>query len=425
MKSLRFLDRRVGFSLGALSILFGTMAPAVVPAFASADSQITSRSIQMSTSAKSATGVSYNVTFTPNETGSQNMAIEFCNNTPLIGSACTAPTGMDLSAATVTTGTILGSGADVGANFVDFSATLASPTTITLGNVTNPDGTGLSNGTFYARIMVFDNATDAGAVDGSGSESTGTMLDDGGVALAVTDTIGVNAAVLESMTFCVFGDPNNNTSSANGTADDSGYLATLTTATNGPAANCDDSAHGSKSPSVQLGEVNSNVSALSTSTPSYAADWAQLSTNASSGAIVYLKTSNNCVGLFRAGESTNTDCQIPAAGGSLAAGTGGFGLSFGSAVSATGATGSIGINPAYGGGSYDMLNSGTTTGGTDPNGDGLTEDTTGTYGGYVFGSEGAPVANKDIPFALGASVGNDTPAGTYSANLSLVAVGKF
>lgn len=436
MKSLRSLDRRLGFSLGAVGLLLGMIAPAVVPAFASADSQITSRSVQMSSSGVGATGVSYKATFTPNETGAQNLAIEFCSNTPLIGSACTAPTGMDASAATVTTGTILGSGADVGANFIDFSATLASPTTITFGNIKNPTTSG--GATFYARVMVFDTAPHAALVDGSGSETMANIVDDGSVALATTPVIGVTASVLESMTFCVFGDPNNNTGSSNGTANAASYLASLSTSANGPGEACNDGStsngghsNGSPSPSVQLGQVSSSVSALSTATPSYAADWAQLSTNASSGAIVYLKTSNQCVGLHRTSQSSASVCDIPSAGattgGSLAAGTSGFGLSFGAAVGGgADSNGSVDVNSNYAS-HYAMLGSSASSSSGQGNSaeNGLTQDVTSTYGGFVFGSEGAPLSDQDVPFALGGSISNNTPAGSYSTNLNLVAVGTF
>ena len=455
MKSPRLLDRRIGFSVGALSVLFGTLAPAVVPAFASA-AQLQSRSIQMSTSAQSATPASYKVTFTPGTTeATGDIVLWFCNNTPLAGEACTAPAGLSLSSATLvsppgsevidTAGSYVGAGA----NYLVISGaslTASSAYTITVGNVTNPSGSGLSNGTFYGRIeTIADDATaeaaggDAahgGTADGSVITS---MADNGSVALAVQPTIGVTAAVLESMTFCVFGDPNNNTASTNGTADASGYLATLTTSANGPGLNCVDNSasngghsNGSPSPSVQLGQVSSNISALSTTTPSYAADWAQLSTNASSGAIVYLKTSNSCVGLHRIGQSSASVCDIPSAGatagGSLTAGSAGFGLSFGSAVSAgTGSGGNVDINTNYGSGSYAMLGSGASNSASQGNAaeDGLVQDTTSTYGGYVFGTEGAPVSAMDIPFALGASISNNTPAGSYSTNLNLVAVGKF
>jgi len=445
MKSLRFLDRRAGFSLGAVGLLLGMVAPAVLPAFASA-SQLTSRSMLMSTSVASATS-NYAITFTPATTGAADMDILFCDNTPLSGSSCTQPTGFSLSGATVS-----GDGAaydssdtsnpggssnnEVGLKTVTLTS---GANTITLTGVTNPS---TANHTFYVRIETFTGGsalTNAEAEFTADGTSTTGLTDNGSVAAATSSSIGVTAAVLESMTFCVYGDPNNNTPTpTQGTADASSYLASLTTSANGPGLGCVDNSttnggHNNSNPltSTQLGQVNSGVSALSTASPSYAAEWAQLSTNASQGALVYLKTSNQCAGLFRAGESTATDCQIPtvgaSSGGSMAAGVGGFGLSFGAAVSAgTGSSGTVGINTNYAGGSYAMMDStssATTSG--DPNGSGLTQDTTSPYGGYVFGSEGGPVASQDVPFALAGSISNNTPAGNYSANLNLISVGKF
>ena len=462
MKSLRFLDRRVGFSLGAVSLLLGTLAPAVVPAFASADNQITTRSIQMGTSAQSATGVKYTVTFTPVTTltagGGGDIVIWFCQNTPLVGSSCTAPTGMSLAGVNVvgvgseapdTTGSYVAKGA----NYIVIKAaalTGGSPYSVVLDGVTNPDGSNLTNGTFYGRVETFANTTDgqaAGGDAGHGGTSTGTVVtnikDDGSVAMAVSATIGVTAAVLESMTFCVFGDPNNNTATpTQGSADASSYLGTLTTSANGPGLGCVDNSttngghsNGAPNPSTQLGQVNSGVSALDTGHISYAVDWAQLSTNASKGAIVFLKTGNQCVGLHRTSQSSPTTCDIPSFGAtagntSTAAGTAGFGLSFGAASSAgTGSSGSVDINTNYdhSTGSYAMLGSGASTSSGQANSaeNSLVQDTTSDYGGFVFGTEGAPIASMDVPFALAATVGNNTPAGSYKADLSLIAVGTF
>ena len=123
MKSLRSLDRRVGFSLGAVGLLLGMVAPAALPAFASA-AQISSRSIQMSSSVESATGVKYDVAFTPAASAS-DVVLWFCANSPLAGAACTAPAGMSLSSATLTAagseGIVTSSYTGAGANYLVFN----------------------------------------------------------------------------------------------------------------------------------------------------------------------------------------------------------------------------------------------------------------------------------------------------------------
>ncbi|MGH7218550.1 MAG: hypothetical protein ACREGE_03870, partial [Candidatus Microsaccharimonas sp.] len=50
---------------------------------------------------------------------------------------------------------------------------------------------------------------------------------------------------------------------------------------------------------------------------------------------------------------------------------------------------------------------------------------TGPYGDPVLDTAGAPANNKNAQITFGASIANDTPAGLYSADFSLIATGKF
>jgi hypothetical protein len=50
---------------------------------------------------------------------------------------------------------------------------------------------------------------------------------------------------------------------------------------------------------------------------------------------------------------------------------------------------------------------------------------TSTYGDPILDTAGAPVNNMGMPLTFGASAANDTAAGLYSADLSLIATGKF
>jgi len=407
MKSIRFLDRRVGFSLASIGLLLGMVAPAVVPAFASA-AQITSRSISLSTSAKDATDVSYEVKFTAAQAGANAFVLDFCNDSPIPGQTCTAPTGFDASGATV------GSGAASVANTGNstLTVTLSAATTaggtvdVVLNGIKNPTVVTTSSIGFYARIVTYDTAEDA--ANYSDSDNGDGALDDGGVAMAITYGIGVSAAVRESLLFCV-----------SHTEPDTGCSGTV-----------DD-------PSVELGESSGAgvPKALSTSVVSNATDYAQISTNASHGAVVYLKNSNKCGGLERLGEDNyGTDsavCDIaPADGNTFTQAAGGgsayFGMLLGTAASAPSAanpTGTISTNAAYTGSSYNMVKSGSAA--TDDSGDSLIQDVTSTYGGYIFGTSQAPISDQDIPLTFGASASNVTPAGLYSATLSLIAVGTF
>lgn len=50
---------------------------------------------------------------------------------------------------------------------------------------------------------------------------------------------------------------------------------------------------------------------------------------------------------------------------------------------------------------------------------------TSPYGDPVLDTAGAPANNKKTQLTFGASAANNTPAGLYSADFSLIATGKF
>ena len=50
---------------------------------------------------------------------------------------------------------------------------------------------------------------------------------------------------------------------------------------------------------------------------------------------------------------------------------------------------------------------------------------TSTYGDPFLNTASKPANNQNMTLTFGASVTNDTPAGLYSADLSLIATGKF
>jgi hypothetical protein len=54
-----------------------------------------------------------------------------------------------------------------------------------------------------------------------------------------------------------------------------------------------------------------------------------------------------------------------------------------------------------------------------------TTGVTSTYGDSLLDTANLPVNNKNVQITFGASVSNLTPAGLYSADLSLIATGKF
>jgi hypothetical protein len=362
MKSLRFLDRRAGYSIGALGILLGMAAPALVPAMSSA-AVMTSRSITLSNSASSATSVSYEVKATlPGGLPADGGAfIEFCDaaSGPLIDTTCTKPTGLTVA------GVGVGSGGGTAADFDSTNHNVIKWTDGNMPGATSPDP--------------FVDAT-----------NLGTYVDSGAVALSTTATVGVTAYVLESMTFCVTG-------------------------TSAPAHDCTGTLN---SPSMTIGEsVGNGQLALDTTHVSTGTDYMLLSTNAVGGAVVNLKSdASSCGGLKLVG---GTGCIPAQTSGTVSAGTAGFGLKLGTLGDASGASATSGTIQSASGSSYDGTNyladyaAGNATG------------ITSTYGSKFVDTNGAAVNNKTLDFTMGATIGNNTPAGKYSANLNLIATGTF
>lgn len=355
-------------------------AVALIPLFSGTATagQVTSRSIQMSTSTPSATA-SYLVTFTPATTAAQSLVIDFCSNSAIIGGSCTAPTGFSASSVSFTAGTgttnwALGTtaastvkltkntGSNLGTSAVSF----------TLGNLTNSSTTG----TFYARIYLYGDTTYGGTGTAYSSPTAiGTNTDYGGFALSTAAAVSITATVMETLTFCV--------SAA------------------APGSGCS----GTSAPTLTIG--HGSPLTLDASAVDTAAAYHQLSTNANSGAIVNLKVTSStaCAGLSRDGGTT---CPIPAKGafGTVAAGTAFFGLNV---ANGSGGTGTVTADTDYGttAGSYGMANA-----------------TFGTYGDTISSATG-PVANVNSALTYGATAATTTQAGVYSATHSLIATGTF
>jgi|GEM_PF-299310 len=407
MQKRRLFDSRIGYLVASVGALFGVAAPAAIPAFASA-ATLTSRSVALSTSEKGATA-DYKVTFTPTATFDY-VVIDWCDSStgPIPGDDCTAPAGLKMK-----TGVTLGSTSpDAPTNLSGTPSlvvadeateyhtvleatptTATSPVSFTLKGVTNPSATG----TFYARIYTYTTAQYSDEDNGWTSPTAiGETTDTGGAALAINDTVGVTAAVREKLQFCVAGD------------NDSA----------GPTAGCADIA--SHPASLNLGEGTGDLKALDNEHVSTGVDWAQISTNAVHGAVVNLKSSTTgCGGLVLTGTST---CGIQASGAnddsnaSLAAGKGLFGVKVGTAVDASAGTLVGTLDPAgsYGSSDYFMdYVSGDGTG------------VTGPYGSPLLNTNSAPASNVNVPLTFGASVSPTTPAGKYSATLTLIATGTF
>ncbi len=355
--------------------------PAIIlPAITSA-AQLTERSVSLSSSSISAQNVSYEVKFT-SAGAAGAFVVDFCSNSPLIGQECTPPTDFDASEAGSTT-----------PNFTDVSALSASTLrvtgpiaagaqmTVVLNGIDNPS----TAGPMYARIITYDTALNANNYQ---SQAIGAgHVDDGSAAISITNTIGVSADVLESMTFCISGDT---------ISEDCSEVS---------------------SPMLELGQTVGDITALVPDELSEGTVYTQISTNAARGAVVSLRSSaTGCGGLMRAGAPGACDI-LPALTEGVVAGESRFGIKTSTATdtgdNALGTlqpvSGSIYNNDSF------ALNYVT----------GDASGVTGPFGDPFLDTAGEPASNKNMALIFGVSINNNTPAGSYSADISLVATGRF
>jgi hypothetical protein len=374
--------------------------------------QITTRSITMSSSnaAAAANSNTYQIRFTAASSYTvKAIVVDFCSNDPIVGDAtCTAPTGFDVGGATPTI--ITSSGTDptlsatlgtgwtgAGTNLITGSqyrtltitnstgvaVTSASVVSFDMSNVTNPT----TVGSFYARILTYTTTT-----TGYAPGSEGSYSDYGGVALSTAALITITSRVQEQLSFCV-------------------YISSCGTAA-----------------TLNLGDSHD---VLSTTAPAIAAGatygvYYSLSTNASHGAMVYLKGSTLTSGAY----------TIPAAGSSAFTYSGVnndfFGLcTYNSALTAGSAPTVIGEYQGVGAG-------GTCAGATNNSGGTLSTTNLGTpYATFGFNSTntgstyGDQLASIAAPgssvnaIVLAAGVNATQGDGIYSTTLQLIATGAY
>ena len=382
MVSLRTLNRRAGSVFAVAALVLSTALPGLASA-----ATVTERSIALDNTTVNAAGVKYTVNFKTATAGTGAFLVDFCSDTPVIGESCATPTDFDTQGVTATGGTAT----RVDANTIKVvltapAANAGDEVEVELGNIHNPS----VRGTMYARIVTYANDTQMNGYTDAGS--VGTHLDDGGVAISIHDTIAVSAAVLESLQFCV----------SAGVIDD----------------NCTFTTEAYKAPTLKLGDPvpgSTDAFAIDSSKVHEGAINTQLSTNAASGATVNIKSHATCAGLHRAGAASNL-CDIAAAGttGTFAGGTAKFGISTGAAtpggeVAASGVLQPAGVYAA----SQYRFDPSSSVGVMSP------------YGSLILDTDSKPANNRNMPLTFGASAANNTPAGNYSAALSLIATGKF
>ena len=331
--------------------------------------QLTSRSIQMSSSNNGATGVTYLISFTTATTATlKSLVIDFCDNDPIIGdSTCTAPTGFTVGTPTATQsglpGTWTAASANSGRTLTLTNATNSTSVgsgtsvTITLTTATNPTS---DNHSFYARILDYVNSSGADSAATYAPGAEGNYIDGGGVAMSTGKIINITARVMESLSFCVY------------------------------SSSCGDD------PSMTIGHGTNNIldaTAVDTKTANFS-----ISTNAQSGATIRLKGDT-----LKSG--TNSIAAAGASPITIVAGTANFGMR----ISAAGTN--ITATSPYNGGSGSQYGFNTA-------------NTTSTYGDNIATLSG-PVNSSASTMTFAATAANTTPAGIYTAAEQLIATGQF
>ena len=380
--TFRIISDKSRYIVAALLVAFSVFVPILASA-----ATIETRSLELSSSTKAATNVSYGLTFTPIADAGA-IVIDFCSDSPLIGVTCTAPAGLNVAAATSSDATIVAGETTASRLSVTEGLTGGTPVTINFANITNPTDAD----TVYARVLTYANATAAEGYD-SGTV-IGSPVDRGGIAFAITDGITVSGDVLETLSFCIAG-------------------AAI-------PDECDTTALAA--PTLQLGEdVGNGIKALQAGVVSEGNIFTQISTNAVGGAVVRLKSNAiECGGLVRAGATDNEEgCGIKPSlladitnvspdglfGVKLAAGSDTVGVAEGAFQAA---------NANYNTSNFRMNYI-----------DGDLTGVTSVYGDSILNTNGAPALYKNMQLIFGAKADNNTTAGSYSADLSLIATGTF
>jgi len=395
---------RAGRIAAATLVALGVLVPAAVPLVAAVGGQVQTRSIEMSDSTQSKTGVTYHVTFTTSTANADSLVIDFCNDGSIIGSTCTPPVGFDA----LTVGPVgVANGTGVIANW---TLTTTGTTPSPLANrvlLKDPSGTtanklaattaysfditGVRNssalGTFWARIYTYnDDSFGSTTTIYSNATTLGDYQDYGGFALSTVGLINITATVMETLTFCI-------------------NKTTITAA-------C---ANASAPASLTLGSGTPKVLSITTGTGSEDTAFFQVSTNALTGAVIKMKTQNTCSGLSRDGGAT---CPIGAVGATAdpitTANTAAFGVNVAADSALPSTIGTLLPQAPYSTASYYGMDDSTVGNQVQVGG-----------GTKLATTSGGASADLGGVLTFTAEAAATTPAGVYSVNESLIATGTF
>ena len=430
--------RRSSSIVAAAVLLVTAVAPALLitqnAAAFPTGGQLEPRAIKASDTKAGATGVSYDVQFKPATAGTiKGIVVQFCDgaSSPIVGDTTCSTAGFSGfsigSTPTVTTNVtsdptgapqnytytqLGGTWTPTSTNNTAYSGNATAPVTtadttaqalntvLTMKNSTgvtvnastiyNFTITGVTNpttyvGTYYARIVTYSSDTGDITTYQAGHEGNTTAKDYGGIALSTTQAIAITAKIQEKLQFCVSG------------VDFTGVTCA-----------------GATTPALIIG-TGTPVATLSPSRTDTTPAYTQTSTNATNGFIVRMKNSNTCGGLSKDGGVT---CPIAPAGTAAVTITPGATALFGMAASSNltesfTSTGTVNPVAPY---------NGTNTYGMDATSS--PANVTTTYGHPILSSTG-PVNSVDNSLTFAATATNTTPAGLYTANMTLIATGYF
>lgn len=181
--------------------------------------ELSDRSVTISNSAPSATALdSFKMTLN-SAAPLGSIMFEYCSNTPRMSDPCSAPSGLNVSAASLTGQTGNGGfsmdGVDSTTNKIVISRPASAPnlvpSTYDFTNVTNPS---VSDQTTFVRISTYS------SVDGSGSP-----IDSGSVAFSTQNNFTIGAYVPPFLTLCVGATVSSDCSQQNGFLLDLGTLS--------------------------------------------------------------------------------------------------------------------------------------------------------------------------------------------------------